>query len=202
MLEKPEDRKRWGDRWWDGQMASLTQWTWIWAYSRRQWRTGKPGVLQSMGSQRTGHSLVTEQQPQASYLILSYLSLMLREESNLHTEVVELPLLYIIYLSSLLSLSFPFSLSYFLSLIWYIYLLLRRYSPLVSKAGLENKHCPAPQSLWACFFPEKFTAWQSPGFKLPKCSRWPWTLAQPSVQEGINLSGLGLAPSSAHKSLN
>ena len=30
--------------------------------SRRQWRTGKPGVLQSMGSQRVGHEWATEQQ--------------------------------------------------------------------------------------------------------------------------------------------
>ena len=30
-------------------MASLTQWTWVWASSRRRWRTGKPGVLQSIG---------------------------------------------------------------------------------------------------------------------------------------------------------
>ena len=30
-------------------MASLTQWTWIWADSGRLWITGKPGVLQSMG---------------------------------------------------------------------------------------------------------------------------------------------------------
>ena len=29
-------------------MASLTQWTWVWANSRRWWRTGKPHVLQSM----------------------------------------------------------------------------------------------------------------------------------------------------------
>ena len=32
------------------RMASLTQWTWVWANSGRQWRTGKPGVLQSMRS--------------------------------------------------------------------------------------------------------------------------------------------------------
>ena len=37
-----------GSRGWDNWLASLTQWTWIWAKSRRQWRTGKPGVLQSM----------------------------------------------------------------------------------------------------------------------------------------------------------
>ena len=32
--------------------ASLTQWTWVWTKSRRWWRTGNPGMLQSMGSQR------------------------------------------------------------------------------------------------------------------------------------------------------
>ena len=37
------------DRGWDSWMASWTQWTWVWASSRRWWRTGKPGVLQSMG---------------------------------------------------------------------------------------------------------------------------------------------------------
>ena len=40
-----------GHRGWDGWMASLTQWMWAWANSRRQWRTGKPGVLQPMGCQ-------------------------------------------------------------------------------------------------------------------------------------------------------
>ena len=38
------------DRGWDGWMASLTQWTWVWVSSRSWWWTGKPGVLQSMGS--------------------------------------------------------------------------------------------------------------------------------------------------------
>ena len=49
-----------GDRGWDGWI-SLTQWTWIGANSRRQWRTEKSGVLQSMGLQRVGHDLATEQ---------------------------------------------------------------------------------------------------------------------------------------------
>ena len=48
------------DRGWDGWMASLTRWTWVWASSRSWWRTGKPGVLQSMGSQRAGHDWATE----------------------------------------------------------------------------------------------------------------------------------------------
>ena len=39
------------DRGWDGWMASWTQWTWIGASSGRPWRAGKPGLLQSMGSQ-------------------------------------------------------------------------------------------------------------------------------------------------------
>ena len=37
------------NRRWDGWMSSPTQWTWVWANSRRWWRTGKPGMLQSMG---------------------------------------------------------------------------------------------------------------------------------------------------------
>ena len=51
-----------GNRGWGGWMASLTRWTWIWANSRRQWRTGKPGVLQSMGLQKVRHDLATKQQ--------------------------------------------------------------------------------------------------------------------------------------------
>ena len=50
------------DRGWDGWMASLTQWTRVWANSGRWWRTGKPGVLQSMGSQRVRQDLVGGQQ--------------------------------------------------------------------------------------------------------------------------------------------
>ena len=49
------------DRGWDGWMAPLTQWTWIWASSGRCWRTGRPVVLQSRGWQRVRHNLTTEQ---------------------------------------------------------------------------------------------------------------------------------------------
>ena len=48
------------NRGWDGWMASLTQWTWVWASSRSWWWTGKPGMLLSMGSQRVGHDWATE----------------------------------------------------------------------------------------------------------------------------------------------
>ena len=43
-------------------MVSANQWTQVWANSRRLWRTGKPGVLQSMESQIVRHDRVTEQQ--------------------------------------------------------------------------------------------------------------------------------------------
>ena len=57
MLGKIEGRRRRGQ-----QMRRLdgTQWTWVWASSRRWWRTGKPGVLQPMGSQSVGHDWATE----------------------------------------------------------------------------------------------------------------------------------------------
>ena len=49
------------DRGWDGWMASPTRWTWILLSSGSWWWTGKPGILQSMGSQRVEHDWVTEQ---------------------------------------------------------------------------------------------------------------------------------------------
>ena len=48
------------DRGWDGWMASPTQWTWAWVNSGSWWWTGRPGVLQFMGSQRVGHDWATE----------------------------------------------------------------------------------------------------------------------------------------------
>ena len=47
-------------RGWDGWMASLTQWTWVWVNSRSWWWTGRPGMLRFMGSQRVGHEWVTD----------------------------------------------------------------------------------------------------------------------------------------------
>ena len=61
----PDAGKNWRQeekrtRGWDGCMASPTWWTWVWASSRSWWWTGKPGVLQSMGSQRVRHDWATE----------------------------------------------------------------------------------------------------------------------------------------------
>ena len=58
MLERLRAGGERDDRGWAGWMASPTQWTWV---NSRSWRwTGRPGVLQSMGSQRVGHDWVTK----------------------------------------------------------------------------------------------------------------------------------------------
>ena len=61
MLGRIEGRRR-DDRWRNGWMASLTQWTWAWASSGRLRRTGKPGMMRFTGSQTVGHDWTTEQQ--------------------------------------------------------------------------------------------------------------------------------------------
>ena len=48
------------DRGWDGWMASPTWQMWVWVNSGSWWWTGRPGVLQFMGSQRVGHDWATE----------------------------------------------------------------------------------------------------------------------------------------------
>ena len=48
------------DRGWDGWMASLTRWTWVWVNSGSWWWTGRPGMLRFMGSQRVGHDWATD----------------------------------------------------------------------------------------------------------------------------------------------
>ena len=49
-----------GNRGWDGWMASLTQWTWVWLNSRNWWWTMRPGMLQSTGSQRVRRDWAAE----------------------------------------------------------------------------------------------------------------------------------------------
>ena len=48
------------DRGWDGWMASPTPWTWVWVHCGSWWWTGRPGMLQAMGSQRVGYDWATE----------------------------------------------------------------------------------------------------------------------------------------------
>ena len=60
------------DRGWDGWMALLSRWRWVWASSRSWWWTRKPGVLQSMGLQRVGHKWATEWNWTVTHLIPLY----------------------------------------------------------------------------------------------------------------------------------
>ena len=48
------------NRGWDGCMASPSQWTWVWVNSGSWWWTWRPGMLQSMGSQRIKRDWATE----------------------------------------------------------------------------------------------------------------------------------------------
>ena len=48
------------DRGWDGCMASPTLCTWVCVNSGSWWWTGRPGVLQFLGSQRVGYDWATE----------------------------------------------------------------------------------------------------------------------------------------------
>ena len=56
------------DRGWNGWMASPTQWTQVWVNSRSWWWTGRPGMLQFMGSQRVGHNWVSKLNWKISHL--------------------------------------------------------------------------------------------------------------------------------------
>ena len=58
------------NRGWDGWMASPTWWTWVWVGSGSWWWTEKPGMLQSMGSQRLRHDWVTELIELNNYVVL------------------------------------------------------------------------------------------------------------------------------------
>ena len=69
---RPPDVKSWliwkdsdaggegGNRGWDGWMASLTQWVWVWVDSGSWWWIGRPGMLRFMVSQRVRPDWVTE----------------------------------------------------------------------------------------------------------------------------------------------
>ena len=48
------------DSGWDGWMASVIQWTWVWVSSGSMGWTGKPGVMQSMGLQGVVHDWAFE----------------------------------------------------------------------------------------------------------------------------------------------
>ena len=78
------EEKGWG---WDGWWHHRLGWTWVWASFRRWWWTGRPGVLQSMGSERVRHDWATE----LNWTYLSALqtseSVMLWERNALRSEL-------------------------------------------------------------------------------------------------------------------
>ena len=74
VLVKIEDWGEGDDRGWD--MASSTQWRWVWANSGRQWRTGKPGVL-SLWDRKYLDTLMAESEEELKSLLMK-----LKEESE------------------------------------------------------------------------------------------------------------------------
>ena len=82
------------DRRWDGWMASPTQQTWVWENSGKWWRTGKPGMLQSMGSQRVRYDLATERQEyDVSSLLQTSFSLFPTQNTLAFVTLVDSPVL-------------------------------------------------------------------------------------------------------------
>ena len=60
MLEKLKARGEGDDRGWDGWMASLIQWTWVWLNSGSCWWTGRPAAVHGVAKSRTPLSDWTE----------------------------------------------------------------------------------------------------------------------------------------------
>ena len=56
------------DRGWNGWMVSPIQWTWVWVNSGRLWRTGNPGMSQSMESQIFQYNWATDWKTTNKYL--------------------------------------------------------------------------------------------------------------------------------------
>ena len=69
------------NRGWDGWMASLTRWTWVWTDC--WWWTGRPGVLQSMGSERVGHDWVTELNWMIFKIVFFFFNLLVRNSGKI-----------------------------------------------------------------------------------------------------------------------
>ena len=76
---------------WDGWMASPIQWTWIWANSGNWWRTGKPGMLQSMGVAKSRTWL-------SKWTTTTYINTWCQIHTHTHTHV------YNIHIKSILSI--------------------------------------------------------------------------------------------------
>ena len=82
------------DRGWGGWMASRTRWRWVWVNSRSWWLTGRPGVLQFMGSQRVGYDWATELNWIREIIQLDKWKERKTEEKNIMSPKLELILLH------------------------------------------------------------------------------------------------------------
>ena len=82
MLERLKAREEGDNREWDDWIVSPTWWTWVWVGSGCWWWTEKPGLLQSMGSQRVRLDSATEKQKGFFYPLHLL-------DSFLHSEVME-----------------------------------------------------------------------------------------------------------------
>ena len=98
------------DRGWDGWMASLTQWRWVWVDSSSWWWIGRPGVLQFTGSQRVRHDWATEldwtdgHNIPGSYAILFFTALVFTSiTSHIHNWVLFLLWLHLFILFGVIS---------------------------------------------------------------------------------------------------
>ena len=65
IRKDPDSLRDWGQEekgttGWEGWMASLTWWIWIWVNLGSWWWTGRPSMLQFMGSQIVGHDWATK----------------------------------------------------------------------------------------------------------------------------------------------
>ena len=63
IWKDPDAGKDWGQEekgTTEDEMVSPTQWPWVWVSSKIWWWTGRPGMLQSMGSQRVRYDWATE----------------------------------------------------------------------------------------------------------------------------------------------
>ena len=69
------------DRRWDGWMASLTRWTWVWVNSGSWWWIGRPGMLRFMGLQRVGHDWATELNWTDSFSTFTFINMLFSSSS-------------------------------------------------------------------------------------------------------------------------
>ena len=87
-IESGRGRGEGDDRGWDGWMASLTQWMWVWVNFGSWWWTGRPGVLKSIGSQRVRQDWATELRSLQSTDTWNWVSWKTLEIKYLHMNVL------------------------------------------------------------------------------------------------------------------